>query len=161
MMATLILSREFWYVARFLTCVEYRIGLEVLTAVVMTSSTVWEITPRNPLKVMRRVGGTCRLHLQGRRIRQARNSLCLPPAFMLSRVWHIFSSCLSVWVFILPYNLRRPLGTSFWLLLLIYILVLTCTWQMRVQPLLIKNLTRVIALSLISSFNLLLNVTDV
>jgi hypothetical protein len=33
----------------------------------------WDITPCNPLKVNRRFGGTCRLHLQGRRISQARN----------------------------------------------------------------------------------------
>jgi hypothetical protein len=33
----------------------------------------WGITPRSPLNVNRRFGGTCRLHLQGRRISQARN----------------------------------------------------------------------------------------
>jgi hypothetical protein len=30
-------------------------------------------TPCNPLKINRRFGGTCRLHLQRRRIRQATN----------------------------------------------------------------------------------------
>jgi hypothetical protein len=48
------------------------VEFEVLTAVVMRSSIFWDITPRSPLKVNRRFGGTC-LHLQGRRIRQARN----------------------------------------------------------------------------------------
>jgi hypothetical protein len=33
----------------------------------------WDITPRSPLKVNRRFGGTYRLHLQGRRISRARN----------------------------------------------------------------------------------------
>jgi hypothetical protein len=32
-----------------------------------------DITPCSPLKVNRRFKGTCRLHLQGRRISQARN----------------------------------------------------------------------------------------
>jgi hypothetical protein len=35
------------------------------------SSIFWDITLCNPLKVKRRFGGTCRLHLQGRRISQA------------------------------------------------------------------------------------------
>jgi hypothetical protein len=36
-------------------------GFEVLIVVVMKSSTFWDITPCNPLKVNRRFGGTCRL----------------------------------------------------------------------------------------------------
>jgi hypothetical protein len=44
-------------------------------------SVFWNITPCSLLKVNRRFGGTCRLHLQGRRISQARNQceaeLCL------------------------------------------------------------------------------------
>jgi hypothetical protein len=43
------------------------VGLQVLIAVVMKS-----IVPCNPLKTNRRFG-ICRLHLQGRRISQARN----------------------------------------------------------------------------------------
>jgi hypothetical protein len=39
------------------------------------------ITPRSPLKVNRRFGGTCGFHLQGRRLSQA--ELSLPPAFTL------------------------------------------------------------------------------
>jgi hypothetical protein len=50
---------------------------------------VWGIMSCSPLKVNQHFGGTYRLHLQGRRIRQARNqreSRCfasLPPAFTL------------------------------------------------------------------------------
>jgi hypothetical protein len=33
----------------------------------------WDIKPCSSLKLSRRFGGTCRLHLQGRRISQARN----------------------------------------------------------------------------------------
>jgi hypothetical protein len=39
----------------------------------MNSSVFWDITPCSPLKVNRRFGGTCRLHLQGPRINHARN----------------------------------------------------------------------------------------
>jgi hypothetical protein len=46
---------------------------EVLTAVVMKSSVLCARTPCSPLKVNRHFGGTCRLHLQGRRIGQPRN----------------------------------------------------------------------------------------
>jgi hypothetical protein len=49
-------------------------GFEVLTAVVMKSSLFWDITPCCPLEVNRRFRGTCRLHLQGLRIIQARNT---------------------------------------------------------------------------------------
>jgi hypothetical protein len=49
------------------------VGFEVLTAVVKKSSIFWDITSCSPLKVNRRFGKSCRLHLQGRRIRQARN----------------------------------------------------------------------------------------
>jgi hypothetical protein len=40
----------------------------------MKISTFWEIMPRcSPLKTNRRFGGTCRFHLHGRIINQARN----------------------------------------------------------------------------------------
>jgi hypothetical protein len=39
----------------------------------MKSTIFWDITPCNPLKVNQRFGGTYHLHLQGRRISQARN----------------------------------------------------------------------------------------
>jgi hypothetical protein len=44
------------------------VWFEVLTAVVIKSSILWDITPSSPLEVNRRFGGTCRLHLQGWRI---------------------------------------------------------------------------------------------
>jgi hypothetical protein len=40
---------------------------------VMMRSVFWDITPCSPLKVNRRFGGTCRLHLHGLRISQAIN----------------------------------------------------------------------------------------
>jgi hypothetical protein len=49
------------------------VGFEVFTAVVMKSTIFWDITPCNPLEVNPRFGETYRLHLQGRRVRQARN----------------------------------------------------------------------------------------
>jgi hypothetical protein len=49
------------------------VGVEVLTAVVMKSSVFCDITPCSPLKVNQSFGGTCRLHLQDRRISQAKN----------------------------------------------------------------------------------------
>jgi hypothetical protein len=54
-----------------------KIYLQVLTAVVKNSSIFWDITSHSPLKVNRRFGGTWRLHLQGRRISQARNQPAL------------------------------------------------------------------------------------
>jgi hypothetical protein len=39
----------------------------------MKTTIFWDITPYSPLKVNRRFGGIYRLHLQGRRISQARN----------------------------------------------------------------------------------------
>jgi hypothetical protein len=39
----------------------------------LKNSVFWDITPCIPLKVNRCLRGTCRLHLQGRRISQARN----------------------------------------------------------------------------------------
>jgi hypothetical protein len=49
------------------------VEIQVLVAVVMKSSIFWDITPCRLLKVNGRFGGTCRLHLQGRRISKARN----------------------------------------------------------------------------------------
>jgi hypothetical protein len=46
------------------------VGFEVLTAVVMKISIFWDTTPSSPLKDNRCFGGTCRLHLQDRRISQ-------------------------------------------------------------------------------------------
>jgi hypothetical protein len=46
---------------------------EIFTAVVIAISILWDITPCSLLKVYRRFGGACGLHLQGRNISQARN----------------------------------------------------------------------------------------
>jgi hypothetical protein len=51
------------------------VGIEVLTAVVVKSSIFWDIMLCSPLKLNRRFGGTCHLHLQDRRISQATNRL--------------------------------------------------------------------------------------
>jgi hypothetical protein len=67
------------------------VGFEVLTAVVMKSSNFWDMTPRSLLKANQHFIRTCRLQLQGQRIRQAINQhesrqqaeLCLPPDFIL------------------------------------------------------------------------------
>jgi hypothetical protein len=48
----------------------YFVGFEVLTAVVMSNSIFWDITPCSPLKDNRRLGGTCHIHLRWRRISQ-------------------------------------------------------------------------------------------
>jgi hypothetical protein len=49
------------------------VGFEALTAVVRNSSVFWDITACDPLKVNRHFGGTCRHHLQGRKVSPARN----------------------------------------------------------------------------------------
>jgi hypothetical protein len=54
---------------RFTSYIEF----EGITAMVMKSSIFWDITPCSPLEVNRRLGGTCRFHLQGRIISQGRN----------------------------------------------------------------------------------------
>jgi hypothetical protein len=40
---------------------------------IMKSPIFWDITPCSLLEVSQHLGGICRLHLQGRRISQARN----------------------------------------------------------------------------------------
>jgi hypothetical protein len=47
------------------------VGFEVLTVVVMKSVILWDVTPCSLSKFNQRFGGTCCLHLQGRRINQA------------------------------------------------------------------------------------------
>jgi hypothetical protein len=46
---------------------------EILTAAVMESSIFWDITPCNPVRVCRRLGGKNSFHLEGQRVSQARN----------------------------------------------------------------------------------------
>jgi hypothetical protein len=56
-----------------LPCWYISVGFEVLTAVVTKNSVFWYVTPCCLLNVNWRYGGTCYLHLQGKRISQARN----------------------------------------------------------------------------------------
>jgi hypothetical protein len=51
----------------------YRLGFEFLTAAIMKIYIFWVTTSCSPLKVNRRFGGTYRLHLEVRRVSQARN----------------------------------------------------------------------------------------
>jgi hypothetical protein len=46
------------------------VGFEVLKAVIMKGPIFWDITSCSPLKVNGRFGGTYRLHLQSRNMRQ-------------------------------------------------------------------------------------------
>jgi hypothetical protein len=50
-----------------------RVEFEVLIAVVIKTSIFWDITPCSPFKVNRHIGGIFRLHLQERRISEAKN----------------------------------------------------------------------------------------
>jgi hypothetical protein len=89
---------------------QIHVGFEVLTVVDMKSSIFCNITPCSPLKVSRRFGGTCRLHLQGLRISQVKNQhepcskLCygesggITPPFLTSALdggeWSLSCPCL-------------------------------------------------------------------
>jgi hypothetical protein len=56
----------------------------------LKSSVFWDIMLRSPLKVNRCFGGTCRLHLQGRRICQARRLRllsCSLLAWLILQLW--------------------------------------------------------------------------
>jgi hypothetical protein len=61
--------------------------------VVMNSSVFWETTPCSPLRVNRNFGGTCRLHLQVRRISQ---SIILASCLVYSSSLKTCSSKISV-----------------------------------------------------------------
>jgi hypothetical protein len=60
--------------------------------VVMKISTSWDIARFTKLHANRRFGGTCRLHLQGRRISQARNRREAGHCLLLASCW--FLTCL-------------------------------------------------------------------
>jgi hypothetical protein len=47
--------------------------LKFFIAAVMKNSVFWDEKPYSPFKVERRFGGTYRLHLQGRKMRQGGN----------------------------------------------------------------------------------------
>jgi hypothetical protein len=49
------------------------VGFDVLTAVAMKNSILWDIMPCSPLKVNRRFGGTYYLHFHGRKGNQVIN----------------------------------------------------------------------------------------
>jgi hypothetical protein len=67
-------TRSSTYSPYYIQSVFLFVGFEVLTAVVMKSSSVfWDVTPRSLLKVSHRSRGTCRLHLHCQRISQTRN----------------------------------------------------------------------------------------
>jgi hypothetical protein len=54
-------------------CLMYRLDFEFLTAAIMKIYISWVTMSCSPLKVNRRFGGTYCLHLQFRRVSQARN----------------------------------------------------------------------------------------
>jgi hypothetical protein len=58
--------------------------------VVVKSSILWYVTPCSRLKINWRFGGTCRLHLQGRRITQVRNQKVASRAIWLC--WLFFDA---------------------------------------------------------------------
>jgi hypothetical protein len=76
------------------------VRFEVLTVVVMTRSIIWDVTPCSPLKVIRRFGGACHLHLQGQRISQAINQ-------RENRWQTLLSRCFLVWLILRPWRWRR------------------------------------------------------
>jgi hypothetical protein len=85
------------------------IGFEALTTVIMKRSLCWNITPFHLLRFKWRYGEKCRLHLQGRRMSQAKNQheagskICLyflpDSCCILARLNLIFWKC---WWYISP-----------------------------------------------------------
>jgi hypothetical protein len=65
-------SKMGFFVIRVLN-IQKNVGSEVPTTMVMKNSIFWETAPCSLLKFNQRFGGECRLHLQDRRIRQAKN----------------------------------------------------------------------------------------
>jgi hypothetical protein len=51
------------------------IGFEVFTAVTMKNAVFWGVVPCRCGRLNRRFGGSYRLHLQGRKIRELRTSV--------------------------------------------------------------------------------------
>jgi hypothetical protein len=60
------------------------------TEVVMKIYIFWGITLCSPLKVNRRFGGTCRLHLQGLRLNEARHQALLVTCFQAGFLLGLF-----------------------------------------------------------------------
>jgi hypothetical protein len=76
------------------------VGFEVLTPMVMKSSIFFDITPCSQLKVNRRFGRTCRPHLQGRRMSQAR----IQPE---NSAYHLLSLWFLAWLILRSRRWRR------------------------------------------------------
>jgi hypothetical protein len=75
-----------------------KVGFEVFTAVVRKSCIFWYITSCSPLKVNWRFGGTCRHHLQGRTVSQARNRC---GGRWKAKLWFL------AWLILRPWNWMR------------------------------------------------------
>jgi hypothetical protein len=100
-----LFSSTFWFATvSAITLQTYKecVGFGVLTAVVMKTIIFWDITPRSPLNVNRRFGGIYLVHLQGRRISQARNhSVChLLSSWFLIRLISLKPTSLQVKTFL-------------------------------------------------------------
>jgi hypothetical protein len=67
------------------------VGFEVVLAVVMKSYILWDITPYSPLKVNGSLGETCRFHLQGQIIIEAKNR-CVAGSIL--KLCFVLVSCL-------------------------------------------------------------------
>jgi hypothetical protein len=72
-----ILRKLMWLIVQF----------EVFTPVVMKNSVFWDIMPRSPSEIIRLLGGTCRPHLQGRRISEALLDTCFMLVTFLAYSW--------------------------------------------------------------------------
>jgi hypothetical protein len=51
------------------------VGFDVFTAVTMKNAVLWDLAPCRSCELNRRFGGTCRLHLQGRKIHERETSV--------------------------------------------------------------------------------------
>jgi hypothetical protein len=99
------------------------VGINILTAVVMTNYIFWDIPPCSPLKINRRFGGKSLFHLQSRIINQDEagsnqnvaimmKTAILGDVCSLSRVQELLcllppSRCLLDWLILLPWRWRR------------------------------------------------------
>jgi hypothetical protein len=73
----------------------YSVGFEVLTAVVVKSTALWDIKQCSPVSVNRRFGGTYRLHLQGRKISESKRKACFLACNLLPR-WFLAEFIFSI-----------------------------------------------------------------
>jgi hypothetical protein len=99
---------------------------EVPTAVVMKSFIFWDITPCSPLKMNQRFGEICRLHLQGRRMSQARNQPGLLAICVILVSWFAYSYALKMDVCSseAPVDLQQTTGCHIPVDIILQILVL-------------------------------------